>query len=316
MAAVSCHSGKNTVYFWKEADTMEGIVEKMEQFKLSFLAFWDQFLKFLPNILSALIILALAWLATKLVNAPVNTLMKRIKIDIDQVAIKYVNRVIKILIWFLGIVMAMDKLGIPVTSLITMLAAIGAAVALAIKDNLSNLASGVVLLFTKPFKAGDYIEVENFSGTIKEIEIMHTYLVTPGNTLVAIPNTKMMTATIVNYSTYETRRQDFQFSIGYDDDLLGAKAVLQDLLDRHPLILKDPVPAVLVDAQGESAVVLLARVWCRNSEYWNLRYDLMEKVKLAFDEHGITIPYNQLDVHFPEPRKDDAETVPPLRERK
>lgn len=316
MAAVSCYLSQNTVYFWKEADTMERIVEKMEQFKLSFLAFWDQFLKFLPNILSALIILALAWLATKLINAPVNTLMKRIKIDIDQVAIKYVNRVIKILIWFLGIVMAMDKLGIPVTSLITMLAAIGAAVALAIKDNLSNLASGVVLLFTKPFKAGDYIEVESFSGTIKEIEIMHSYLVTPGNTLVAIPNTKMMTATIVNYSAYETRRQDFLFSIGYDDDLLEAKAVLQNLLDQHPLILKDPAPAVLVDAQGESAVTLLARVWCQNSEYWNLRYDLVEKVKLAFDEHGITIPYNQLDVHFPEPRKDSGEAVPSFQERK
>lgn len=108
---------------------MEGIVERMEQFKQSFLAFWDQFVKFLPNILSALIILALAWLATRLVNAPVNALMKRIKLDIDAVAVKYVNRVIKILIWFLGVVMAMDKLGIPVTSLITMLAAIGAAVA-------------------------------------------------------------------------------------------------------------------------------------------------------------------------------------------
>ena len=297
-------SRKKYDILWKEADTMERIVEKMEQIKLSLLAFWNQFLLFLPNILGALIILALAWLVTKLINTPVNTLMRKIKLDIDAVAVKYVNRVIKIVIWFLGVIMAMDKLGIPVTSLITMLAAIGAAVALAIKDNLSNLASGVILLFTKPFKAGDYVEVESYSGTIKEIEIMHTYLDTPGNTLVAIPKPKMMTATIVNYSTYDTRRQDFLFSIGYDDDLLEAKAVLQELLDQHPLVLKEPAPAVLVNEQGESAVILLARVWCATDEYWNLRYDLTEQVKLAFDRHGITIPYKQLDVHFHKQQND------------
>ena len=178
--------------------------------------------------------------------------------------------------------------------------------ALAIKDNLSNLASGVVLLFTKPFKAGDYIEVEGASGSIKEIEIMHTYLDTPGHTLVAIPNTKMMTATIVNYSTYETRRQDLLFSIGYDDDLLGAKAVLQELAEAHPLVLKDPAPCVMVNEQGESAVVLLLRVWCQNTDYWDLRFDLLEKVKLAFDRKGITIPYNQLDVHLPAPAHPEA----------
>lgn len=93
---------------------------------------------------------------------------------------------------------------------------------------------------------------------------MHTYLDTPGHTLVAIPNTKMMTATIVNYSTYETRRQDLLFSIGYDDDLLGAKAVLQELAEAHPLVLKDPAPCVMVNEQGESAVVLLLRVWCKH----------------------------------------------------
>lgn len=278
----------------------------MEQFIAALEALWIKIVAFLPNLLAAAIILLIAFVVTKLTEGPIAAMLKRSKIDIDEVAIKYVNRVVKILIWFIAIIMIMDKLGIPVGSLLTMLAAIGAAVALAIKDNLSNLASGVVLLFTKPFKAGDYIEVDGASGSIKEIEIMHTYLDTPGHTLVAIPNTKMMTATIVNYSTYETRRQDLLFSIGYGDDLLRAKAVLQELAAAHPMILKDPAPCVMVNEQGDSAVVLLLRIWCQNSDYWDLRFDLLEKVKLAFDQHGITIPYQQLDVHLPTPVQPEA----------
>ena len=278
----------------------------MEQLIAAFEALWVKIVAFFPSLLAAVIIFVLALIVTKLTEGPIAAMLRRSKIDIDEVAIKYVNRVVKILIWFIAVIMIMDKLGIPVGSLLTMLAAIGAAVALAIKDNLSNLASGVVLLFTKPFKAGDFIEVEGDSGVIREIEMMHTYLDTPGHTLVAIPNTKMMTATIVNYSTYETRRQDLLFSIGYDDDLLGAKAVLQELAEAHPLVLKDPAPCVMVNEQGESAVVLLLRVWCQNTDYWDLRFDLLEKVKLAFDRKGITIPYNQLDVHLPAPAHPEA----------
>ncbi len=273
----------------------------MDTFMEAMSTFWAKFLAFLPSLLSVVIILVLAFIVTKVAEGPIAAMLRRSKIDIDEVAVKYVNRVVKILIWFIAIIMIMDKLGIPVGSLLTMLAAIGAAVALAIKDNLANLASGVVLLFTKPFKAGDYIEVDNTSGSIKEIEIMHTYLDTPGHTLVAIPNTKMMTATIINYSMYDTRRQDLLFSIGYEDDLLAAKALLQELAQAHPLVLKDPPPCVMVNEHGSSAVVLLLRVWCQNSDYWDLRYDLIEKVKLVFDQKGITIPYNQLEVHLPVP---------------
>ncbi len=277
----------------------------MKQFVAALSDFWAKILAFLPSLLAAAVILLVAFIITKLTEGPIAAMLKRSKFDIDEVAVKYVNRVVKILIWFIAIIMVMDKLGIPVGSLLTMLAAIGAAVALAIKDNLANLASGVVLLFTKPFKAGDYIEVEDVSGSIKEIEIMHTYLDTPGHTLVAIPNTKMMTATIVNYSTYETRRQDLLFSIGYDSNLLEAKALLLELAETHPLILKDPPPCVMVNEQGASAVVLLLRVWCQNDDYWDLRYDLQEKVKLAFDQKGIAIPYNQLQLHLSSPIPSD-----------
>lgn len=263
-------------------------------------AAWDTFvaklLAFLPNLLSALLILLVAFLVTKLLPKPVNSLMKRTRLD--QVAVKYLHRANKIVVWALAIVMAMDKLGFPVGSLLAVLAAVGAAVALAIKDNLSNLASGLVLLFTKPFKAGDFIEVEGDSGVIREIEMMHTYLDTPGNMRVAIPNTKMMTATITNYSTYETRRQDLTFTISYEDNLLEAMAALQQLLDTHPQVLREPEePIVRVKEQADSAIVLLARFWCANADYWNLQYDLLQQVKLTFDDKGISIPFPQMDVH-------------------
>lgn len=146
--------------------------------------------------------------------------------------------------------------------------------------------------------AGDYIEVEDVSGTIREIEIMHTSLDTPGNMLVAIPNTKMMTATIINYSAHDTRRQDLVFSISYEDDLHTAMEVLQKLADEHPLVLKEPGTA---PRAGQGAGVLLRQPapagLSANADYWELQFDLQEKVKLAFDANGITIPYEQLDVH-------------------
>lgn len=133
------------------------------------------------------------------------------KTRLDDVAVVYILRALKIFIWALVAMMALDAIGVPVTSLLTVFAAVAAAVALAIKDNLANLASGIVLLFTKPFKAGGLYRGGGRVGTIREIEIMHTSLDTPGNMLVAIPNTKMMTATIINYSAHDTRRQDLVF---------------------------------------------------------------------------------------------------------
>lgn len=270
-------------------------------FQTAWNAFTAKLLAFLPSLLSALLILLVAFVAARLLPKPVNSLMRRT--SLDQVAVKYIHRANKIIIWSLAVVMAMDKLGFPVGSLLAVLAAVGAAVALAIKDNLSNLASGLVLLFTKPFRAGDFIEVDGSSGTIREIELMHTYLDTVSNTRLAIPNTKMMTATINNYSVYETRRQDFVFSISYSDDLMKAQELLRGIVARHSMVLQDPPPMVRVKEHASSSVNLLVRVWCKGENYWDLQFDLLEKVKLAFDENGLSIPFNQLDVHLTSPER-------------
>ena len=279
--------------------TIEKIFEggwNLDKLEIAWQKFLQALLNFLPHLFIALVILAVGFLAAKLITKPVKSMLSRTRLD--NVAIRYLVRMLKISIWVLALMMALDTIGVPVTSLLTLLAAVGAAVALAIKDNLANFASGVVLLFTKPFKAGDFIEVDGESGVIREIEIMHTYLDTPGNTRIAIPNTKMMTATITNYSAHELRRQDLCFSIGYEDDLEAARALLLELVQAHPLVLREPEePAVYVKEHADSAIVLLLRVWSKNEDYWPLQFDLQEKVKLLFDAQGITIPYPQMDVH-------------------
>lgn len=279
--------------------TIEKIFEggwNLDKLEIAWQKFLQALLNFLPHLFIALVILAVGFLAAKLITKPVKSMLSRTRLD--NVAIRYLVRMLKISIWVLALMMALDTIGVPVTSLLTLLAAVGAAVALAIKDNLANFASGVVLLFTKPFKAGDFIEVDGESGVIREIEIMHTYLDTPGNTRIAIPNTKMMTATITNYSAHELRRQDLCFSIGYEDDLEAARALLLELVQAHPLVLREPEePVVYVKEHADSAIVLLLRVWSKNEDYWPLQFDLQEKVKLLFDAQGITIPYPQMDVH-------------------
>lgn len=261
--------------------------------------FWDtlshQLLAFLPRLLWALLVIVAGALIKKLLVRPRRRFWK--KIPEDQIMEKYIGKLIGMAIWFFTLIIAADILGIPVSSVLTVLAALGAAIALAIKDNLSNLASGVVLLFTRPFKAGDFVEVEGVSGTVKEIRLMQTCLDTTTNTVVAVPNSTMVSAVIVNYSVYDTRRQDLVFSVAYESDLLKAKELLQKLADEHPLVLKDPAPIVRVKEHGDSAVFLLMRVWSKSGDYWDLQFDMLEKVKLLFDENAITIPFPQITVH-------------------
>ena len=221
----------------------KGMGTQMEHLRTALEAFWSGLVSFLPHLLSAALILLLGLIASRLLPRPFNAMLKRT--NMDPVAVKYLLRALRIVIWSLVSVMALDKLGVPVSSLLAVVAAVGAAVALAIRDNLSNLASGIVLLFTKPFKAGDFIEVDGLSGTITEIELMHTYLDTVGNMRAAIPNTKMMTASILNYSAHELRRQDFE---NYWDLQYDLNARIKPALDAKGIAI--PYPQMDLHVKG------------------------------------------------------------------
>lgn len=258
-------------------------------------------LAFLPRLLFALLILLAGYVVTKIIVRPIRAILKRSRVPVDEVAAKYILHIVNIVIWVLAIVMALDNIGVPVTSLLTVVAAVGAAVALAVKDNLASLASGIVLLFTRPFKAGDFIDIdsEEISGTITEIEIMHTYLITPDNTRIAVPNSKMMSATIRNFSAMETRRLDLVYSVGYECDIDLVKKVLLELAQHHELVLHEPAePCVMLKEYADSSINFTLRMWCQNADYWTLTFDMNERVKKAFDENGISIPFPQMDVHM------------------
>ena len=189
-------------------------------------------------------------------------------------------------------------LGIPTTSFITMLASCGVAVGLALQGSLSNFAGGIMILLFKPFKVGDYIDAAGESGTVTEISVVYTELLTVDNKRIIIPNGTITNSVIENYSAENIRRVDFTFNTAYDSDIDKVKKIITEILESHPKALKNPECFVRLSAHNDSALTYTARVWCNNADYWDVNFDVIESVKKAFDENGIQIPYNQLDVHI------------------
>lgn len=189
-------------------------------------------------------------------------------------------------------------LGIPTTSFITMLASCGVAIGLALQGSLSNFAGGIMILLFKPFKVGDYIDAAGESGTVTEISVVYTELLTVDNKRIIIPNGTITNSVIENYSAENIRRVDFTFNTAYDSDIDKVKKIITEILESHPKALKNPECFVRLSAHNDSALTYTARVWCKTDDYWDVNFDVIESVKKAFDENGIQIPYNQLDVHI------------------
>jgi len=188
-------------------------------------------------------------------------------------------------------------LGVPVTSFITILASCGVAVGLALQGALSNFAGGIMILLFKPFRVGDFIEAVGESGTVKEISVVYTVLLTPDNKRITVPNGTLTNSVIKNYSTENIRRVDFTFCASYDNDVEKVKNVIAEVISSHPAALKDPAPFVRLSKHADSSLEYTARVWCNGEDYWNVNFDVIENVKKAFDKNNISIPYAQLDVH-------------------
>ena len=188
-------------------------------------------------------------------------------------------------------------LGIPATSFITILASCGVAVGLALQGTLSNFAGGLMLLLFKPFKVGDYVEVAGEAGTVAEISVVYTVILTVDNRRITIPNGSLTNSVIENYSAEEQRRVDLTFCTAYDCDIEKTKKVITDVVSAHSLVLSDPAPFVRLSAHGESSLTYTVRAWCKTENYWDVHFDLTEQVKEAFDKNGIQIPYPQMDVH-------------------
>jgi len=244
----------------------------------------------------ALTIFIIGQLVARIISGVIYKLLAHTKLD--KILIDFLSSVVRALLLVVVIVAALDKLGVNTNSLIAMLGAAGLAIGLALQSSLQNFAAGFMLLIFRPFKAGDFVEAAGTSGTIESIGIFSTKLYTGDNKEVIIPNGAIYSGNIVNYSSRKTRRIDMIFSVSYSDDLRVAKDIIVRVLNEEERVLKDPAPNVAVGELAASSVNFVVRPWVKAEDYWPVKFSLNEKIKLAFDENGITIPFPQTDIHF------------------
>lgn len=248
------------------------------------------------RIVTALLIWVIGSKLIKMLLRFIDTRMD--KRHVDESLHSFVLSLLKIILQVLMILSIVSTLGVEITSFVAILGAASFAIGLAFQGSLANFAGGVLILLLKPFQVGDFIEANGYSGTVKEIQVFYTILNTPDNRKVIIPNSSLSNSSAINYSVNPTRRINFEFGVGYDQDIKKVKDVIRGVVEAHPLVLSDPKPMVVLGRHGENALIIYTRVWCHRTDYWTVYYELLEQVTEAFAEAGIEIPYKQVDVHI------------------
>ena len=250
------------------------------------------------KIIISLIILAVSF---RVINLIARKIERKIKNNnkYDKTIVNVLSYIGKVGAKIIIVICLVGYLGIDTSGLTALVTSLGVCAGLAVNGALSNLAGGVIIIFTRPFKIDDYIEVEGsgVSGTVEDIQIVCTKLRTPDNKVIYVPNGTLSNSNIINYSEKPTRRVDFSFSISYENDFEKAKALVSAVCSSHTLVLSDPAPMVRVGEHGQNGINITARVWVNSGDYWTVKFDILESVKAVFDKNGITIPYSQLDVH-------------------
>ena len=212
------------------------------------------------------------------------------------ILINFFSSIAKAVLLLLVFIAALNQLGVDTTSLIALIGAAGLAIGLALQNSLQNFAAGVMLIVLRPFKLGDFIEAGGVVGVVEQISIFSTIMKTGDNREITVPNGQIYADAITNYSARETRRIDLVFGIGYDDDMLAAKKIMESILEGHDLVLAQPTPGVAVAELADSSVNFNVRPWVKSEDYWSVRSDLIEQVKLAFDANNISIPYPHVTI--------------------
>ena len=248
------------------------------------------------NIALAILTIVFGLMMIKWLTKNLEKYLARLKIDntLNPFIVSVSNAALKVLL----VISVIRVLGIDTSSLVAVIAAAGFAVGLAFQGSLSNFSGGVLLLTLRPFRVGDYVEASGHHGTVQAIQILYTELITIDNKVIYIPNGSLSNTSIINYTEKETRRVDLKFSVGYEEDFRKVITLLKEILNNHPLILKDPEPFVRMSEHGASAIVFTVRVWSNTNDYWTVYFDIMETVRQRFDEENISIPFPQMDVHI------------------
>ncbi len=248
------------------------------------------------KIVAAIVIFVLGkWLANK-VMALVKQLM--LKSEIDKTLVEFSESIVYFSLLLMVIIASLNQLGVDTTSFVAVFGAATLAIGLALQGSFSNIGAAVLIISFRPFKVGDVIEAAGVMGEVTDINLFSTIITPIDKRTVIVPNSSIISGNITNFSNREMRRVDHVFGIGYNDDLRLAKQTLIDIVNADERVLKDPEPFVAVSELADSSVNFVVRAWTKTEDYWDVYFDLLEKVKLMFDEKGISIPYPQMDVHL------------------
>lgn len=240
----------------------------------------------------------IGFLIVKLILSIINKIVARSKLKDQKLAGRFIYNIAKVALLVIYFIAVLTVLGIDTSSLVAVLAASSLAVSLALQSIMTNFASGMIIVGNKPFKEGDYISVGDYSGTVTNITLHSTTLVTPDNKVVIIPNSDISGGTVVNYSALPERRLDLEFTVAYGTNVEKVKKVLTKVLEEHSLVLHDKDYNVRLSAEDASALRFICRCWVKNEDYWTVNFDLHENVVAAFKKANIEIPFNQLDVNI------------------
>jgi len=210
----------------------------------------------------------------------------------------FIKSVVRIVVYFIVVLIVAETVGIPITSLVALFSVVGVAVSLSIQGALSNLASGVMLFITKPFESGDFIDAAGISGTVEEIRLTYTKLITPNNQVILVPNSEMGASKITNYSAQETRRFEIKVTTSYDAKIQDVKDAINKVLTDDKRVLTDPAPFVRLSEYKDSSIEYTVRGWAKLADYWDTYFDVLENIKYEFDNRNIEMTYNHLNVHM------------------
>lgn len=253
----------------------------------------------LAKVLSALICLVVCIIAVKLISKLVKKLLGKSR-KLDGTIKGFISSAVKILLWILTAIIVADALGIPTTSLVALVSVAGLALSLSVQNIMSNLFSGITLLVSKPFVAGNFVDIGGKTGTVKTVGLFYTVMDTLDNTVVSIPNADVTAASLINYSTEPLRRVDMSFCTSYEAATEDVRKAILEAVGRDERILTEPAPFVALSKYNDSSIEYVVRVWCNNADYWGVYFDLNEHVRESFANSNIEMTYNHLNVHVVE----------------
>ncbi len=265
--------------------------------KLSLLM--DKLVDFSIHAGEKIVVAIIVFIVGKLVIKLINKLLRRIlsRKEVDEGVKTFLYSLTNILLTILLVVSVIGALGVNTASFAALLASAGVAIGMALSGNLQNFAGGLIILIFKPYKVGDFIEVQNVSGTVNAIQILNTVIITTDNKVIYVPNGSLSSGTIINYSRMELRRVDFVFGVDYGTDFSYVKTVVEELISEDDRILDTPAPLIALDGLADSSVNVALKVWVKNADYWGVYYDMNKNVYARFNEKGISFPFPQLTVH-------------------